>query len=92
MPKAPSASDLAKEIAIKLAKEVAKQAAKTAATAVAPWVGLGCLIIVGIIIAIFLFSAITIMTLYGLCDYAPHTVGWILWWNNMGDLCATIMK
>ena len=92
MPSAPKASDVAKEVAIKAAKEVLQKAAIQAAAAVAPYVGIGCLIILGIILAIFLVSILAFLTLYGICDYAPRTMGWVTWWYNMGDLCAIVLN
>jgi len=83
----PDAGNAAKETAAKLAQEALKKAAVAATTAAAPWVGIGCLIIAGLFLIIFLFSVLAILSLYGLCNYAPHTTNWISWWNNMGDIC-----
>lgn len=96
MPK-PDAKDLAKEVAVKLAKEAVKkaamQAAATAATAAAPWIGAGCLIVVGVIVLLVLFATLSFLTIYSICEHTPSVFAWLVtWWNDLPDICAIIIQ
>lgn len=96
MPKK-TATDQAKEMAAKLAKEYIKKAAMQATASVvatvAPWVGIGCLVIIGILLIIFIVSTLSYITVYKICEDTPHMLSWAAsWWYDLPDICATILK
>jgi hypothetical protein len=93
----PKAGDQAKELATKLAKETVKkavmQATASTAAVVAPYVGIGCLVILGIFLAIFIFSTLSYITLYKICEDTPRVLTWAAsWWYSLPDFCAKILK
>lgn len=66
--------DLLAEAAKTAVKQAAKKALVSAAGAVAPYIAIGCLIVLGIVVAIILICVIFVALIYATCNYAPYTI------------------
>jgi len=81
-----------KDLAVEAAKMAIKQAAQkaliSAASAIAPYVGIGCLIVLGFFLIIIVGCIIFVVLLYTMCNYAPTTIKFASWVSGIlpGDL------
>lgn len=68
------AKELAQDVAKFVAKQATQKALMSAGTAVAPYVGIGCLIILGIYLLISISVAVAIILIYNTCNYSPWLI------------------
>jgi len=72
--------DLAVEAAKMAVKQAAQKALMSAAGAIAPYVGVGCLIVLGVVLFVLAVCVVFVAMLYVTCNDAPNTikaVGWL---------------
>lgn len=88
-----------KDVAVEAAKMYARQAAKkallSAGAAIAPYVGIGCLIVLGLFLFVILVCLLFVMILYATCNYAPTIIKVASWLagiipNSMSDTAQTL--
>lgn len=72
--------DMLVEAAKMAVKQAAQKALMSAAGAIAPYVGIGCLIVLGVILFVVAVCVIFVVMLYVTCNDAPNTIkfaGWL---------------
>ena len=71
--------DLAVEAAKMAIKQAARKALMSAAATVAPYVGAGCAIILGVFLIVVLACLLASISLYSICNYAPKSLSVLSW-------------
>lgn len=76
-----------KDLAIEAAKMVVKQAVQkalvSASVAVAPYVGVGCLIVLGVFLLVLAVCIIFLIVIYATCNEAPTTIKFMSYIANI---------